>query len=325
MERGFSTQPTQSIETAFQQLGLEPTVDKQAILRTFRSAVEKAHPGTLQKEGDNCEARHRFITLAKDRDTLLAAIAHPASFECSPGIWEKPREIQEELSGDEEWRTAYEQEWEVLNLNKNAYFNLKTSTLASIYAVLLALGLGGVVSLFLGGWVLLVLVVGLVIGIMLLAMLTVSISIPLIGRVNLLVVLAMCPKAMRGVSSRLNRAVDASARSLLAQFVRTGHPLASFWFAMLLSAGLLILGAIALSASRWGFFLGLLVVFSIVVAGAMAAVYGRIGDDLARLSSALADIRRSSFYRSLATAHEQGAASVRGGQVQRAVPRISHK
>lgn len=292
----FTVERVQQIRDSYARLGIAPTIDKSAIIKAFRLAAQRIHPDKFQTPAEKELAHSEFIGIVKARDIALEAITQPEFLEYLSGGREPAASTRTARPTMEDKHSAHEREWEVFARDQDAYFNMMTTTSATLTAVMLSFGLGVVVSLLLGGWILCILVIGGVLALMLTALFSASVSIPIIGWIRLFFVLSLCSSSIKWVGKQLDHSIDASAGRMLKQVVRTGRPTQSFWLAFFIAVAILLPPGILLCTSEQEFWGVVLLILLSIIGIAIAMVYAHIGSELSRLDSAFADIRGSRGY-----------------------------
>ena len=305
-----SSMDIDAVLAAFRTLGIPPTADGNAIRKAFRTAAMKFHPDRVQGDDAKASAQAEFNRLARARDLVLEAfqagllddVLRHGTGRAASGGTATPRTPTPSATRaraatpPERPAEAYEDEWKVFVADENAYFRLFDSASATLAVLAMTFMVTMWVSLYLSVLAVLFLLIMLVGGVLLLAVLSASIALPVLGWIFGIGVLMHLGAGVIKLGNAVEKAVDDAASNMLRTVARTGYPTANFYMAIGASMALLV-GAIPV-ASRLG--AGVLtwpvVVLGLVMGGSMSLIWSKIGAKLAELDAAFARIRNTVSY-----------------------------
>lgn len=317
----FSPSEIDEIKSAFQLLGIKPTIDRGAIKTAYRKAAMRWHPDRFQSKTEKDRAHHEFVARAKARDTVLEAIAEPrlldylskrtkstgspsSSFAYSESRPKDPprktepkrRKTHAKETNSKTRKTAYEAEWKVFVEDENAYFDLMSSTSATLGVLFQTFAVSMSVSIAMGAMVALVIVIAAVLGLGIVAALSASVAIPILGWFALFFILGWAGEKFGEVAKWLGQTIDISAEKMLACVSRTGYPTRGFWVATGCAVGITLLVVIALVSFDFNGLAITLSLFLLIMTGSLIAVNDKIQQRLRHMDEAFSDIRATTSY-----------------------------
>ena len=281
----------------FVTLGIDPTIDREKIIRAFRSQAKKCHPDLFKDAAEKDRCHTKFIDLTTARDGILELIAHPDLLSTlAKGVEPAPAPASPSAIPPEGRGSDYEEEWRVFVDDANAYFRLITSTHATfvfmIHAVCLGVGIGVTLGL------LAVLEVAFVAtsATLLVAALSASIAIPAAGWYLGIKLLIATPGWTRSLTRSIRRRFDATAESTLRVVAKTGFPSRAFWSSFVVALAAAIGGATGLFVYGQNAIGWTVVVVAGIMTIAMLQVHESIRGRLRRMDDAFSKIRSTRSY-----------------------------
>ena len=295
----LSHQDIQEVRRSFAILGIDPTIDRAKVVQAFRNQAKNCHPDRFLDPKEKARCHHKFIELSSARDHVLEVIVYPELMDILAGRRE-PEPMSDTSDGENpsggRSGTAYDAEWTAFVKDEHAYFGLLTSTRATLLFTLHASSLGLSVGAALGLQGVLLLTFLVTLATLLVAALSSSVALPVLGWAIGIKLLISIPEWKRSLAKSIKTRFKRASEKTVRLVARTGFPSRAFWISLLAASLACILGASALFSFGHEVMGWACVLVLITMIPSMLMVYESIEKQLEEMDAAFDKIRKSSSY-----------------------------